>query len=77
MAAPLRAGGHVFSPGGILRARHYDDEWTIESWRIEPRLRPLDVSDRDTDHNPPLWKDLTLASAVAALLWGTAALMFS
>src|SRR5687768_8432056 len=25
-----------------LRSRHYDD-WTIESWRIEPRLRPRDV----------------------------------
>jgi hypothetical protein len=61
-----------------LRARHYDD-WTIESWRIEPRLRPLDAPDRDRDPegNPPLWKDLTLASVVAALLWGTAALMFS
>ena len=44
---------------------------------MEPRLRPLDVNEDDTDPNPPLWKDLTLASVVAALLWGTAALMFS
>ncbi len=68
----------IFSPGGPLRARHYDD-WTIESWRIEPRLRPLDATDNDTnaDSNPPLWKDLTLASIVAGLLWGAAALMFS
>lgn len=60
-----------------MRARHYDDDWTIESWRLEPRLRPLDVSDSDPESTPPLWKDLTLASIVAALLWGTAALMFS
>ena len=61
-----------------MRARHYDD-WTIESWRIEPRLRPLDApdKDRDAEGNPPLWKDLTLASIVAALLWATAAMMFS
>ena len=68
----------IFPPGGPLRARHYDD-WTIESWRIEPRLRPLDATDNDTnaDGNPPLWKDLTPASIVAGLLWGAAALIFS
>ena len=61
-----------------MRARHYDD-WTIESWRIEPRLRPMDANDNDSDAdaNPPLWKDVTLASIVAGLLWGAAALMFS
>jgi hypothetical protein len=61
-----------------LKARHYDD-WTIESWRTEPRLRPLDAPDRDRDaeENPPLWKDLTLASVIAALLWGAAALMLA
>ena len=67
----------VFSPGGPLRARHYDD-WTIESWRIEPRVRPLDPADNaNDDGNPPLWKDLTLASIVAGLLWGAAALIFA
>ena len=74
---PPCESSQVFSPGGLLRARHYDDEWTIESWRLEPRVRPLDVTDREGDPAPPLWKDLTLASIVAALLWGTAALMFS
>ena len=64
-----------------MKARHYDD-WTIESWRIEPRIRPLDGFDKndrgnDGEGNPPLWKDVTLASVVAALLWGAAALMFS
>lgn len=59
-----------------MKARHYDD-WTIESWRIEPRLRPLDVIDDETEATPPLWKDVTLASIVALLLWGTAALVFA
>jgi hypothetical protein len=59
-----------------LRSRHYDD-WTIESWRIEPRLRALEVDIDEPDQNPPLWKDLTLASVVAAALWGAAALIFS
>ena len=57
-----------------MRARHYDD-WTIESWRIEPRLRPLDAPENESEGNPPLWKDITLASIVAAALWGAAALM--
>ena len=54
-----------------LRARHYDD-WTIERWRMEP-------DDRNTDEaaNPPLWKDLTLASIVAAAVWTAAAIIFS
>jgi hypothetical protein len=29
------------------------------------------------DKAPPLWKDLTLASALALLLWGAAAIVFS
>lgn len=59
-----------------LRTKHYDD-WTIESWRIEPRLRALDVDIDEPDQNPPLWKDLTLASVVAAVLWGAAAMIFA
>lgn len=57
-----------------MKVRHYDD-WTIESWRIEPRLRPLEAPDNESDSNPPLWKDITLASIVAVALWGAAALM--
>jgi hypothetical protein len=30
----------------------------------------------EADHNPPLWKDVTLASVVAVLLWTAAALLF-
>jgi len=28
------------------------------------------------DEAPPIWKDLTIASAVAVLLWGAAAIVF-
>ena len=59
-----------------MRSRHYDD-WTIESWRIEPRLRAVDVEVEEQDQNPPLWKDLTLASIVAAVLWLMAAALFA
>jgi len=52
------------------------DEWTIERWRTEPRLVNLEFSDTPADQAPPLWKDLTLASAVALLLWGAAAVVF-
>jgi hypothetical protein len=59
-----------------VRSRHYDD-WTIESWRLEPRLRPLDFDTAEAGQNPPLWKDLTLASVVAVVLWVAAALILS
>jgi len=53
------------------------DDWTIERWKTEPRLVGLEFSDAPVvEKAPPLWKDLTLASALAVLLWGAAALMF-
>ena len=53
------------------------DDWTIERWKKEPRLVGLELSDAPVvEKSPPLWKDLTLASALALLLWGAAALMF-
>ena len=58
-----------------MGTRHYDD-WTVESWRIEPRLRAFEADMDDAGENPPLWKDLTLASVVAVVLWGAAALIF-
>lgn len=61
-----------------MTTRNYD-EWTIDSWRTERRLSGLellDVNENDGDQAPPLWKDLTLASVVAALLWIVAALIF-
>ena len=58
-----------------MSSRHYDD-WTVESWRMEPRLKPVDSDASEVDQNPPLWKDLTLASIVAVLLWGAAVAIF-
>jgi hypothetical protein len=52
------------------------DDWTIERWKTEPRLVGLEFSEATVDKAPPLWKDLTLASALAVLLWGAAAVVF-
>ena len=48
------------------------DEWTIDRWRLEPRLSgpSEDIEDpAGVDPAPPLWKDLALASVVALGLW--------
>lgn len=52
------------------------DDWTIERWRTETRLRGLDFNDVSADPAPPLWKDVALASGVAILLWAAAAMIF-
>jgi hypothetical protein len=52
------------------------DDWTIERWKTKPRLIAMEYSDTSADQAPPLWKDLTLASALAVLLWGAAAIVF-
>lgn len=54
------------------------DEWTIERWRREPRWRALDeVGEPElVEQAPPLWKDLTVASIAAVLLWGAAVVLF-
>jgi hypothetical protein len=51
------------------------DDWTIERWKTEPRLVGLEFNDT-TEAAPPLWKDLTVASALAILLWGAALIVF-
>src|SRR6185369_2227784 len=52
--------------GGAVSIPHYD-EWTIDRWRLEPRLHGLEIDDPpDSEVAPPLWKDLTLALAIAA-----------
>jgi hypothetical protein len=60
-------GGHVTT--------QKDDDWTIKRWKTEPRLVGLEFNDA-TEAAPPLWKDLTLASAVAILLWAAAVVIF-
>ena len=52
------------------------DDWTIERWRTEPRLVGLELDDAAVEKAPPLWKDLTVASALAVLLWGVAVAVF-
>jgi hypothetical protein len=52
------------------------NEWTIESWKTESRIVGLEFSDPSLDRTPPLWKDLTLASALAVLLLGAVAVVF-
>ena len=59
-----------------MRSRHYDD-WTVESWRLEPRLRPVDADAAQSGGNPPLWKDVTLAAIIAMLLWIAAGMMLT
>ena len=60
-----------------MRTRNYDDEWTIERWRLEPRPRTLEFDEpMPREQAPPLWKDLAVASIAAALLWTAAALLF-
>jgi hypothetical protein len=55
---------------------NYDDR-TIDSWRLEPGFRALDLDDSyAVEQAPPLWKDLTLASIVALLLWGATVTIF-
>jgi len=64
----------TLSPEDVV-TKHKADEWTIERWKTEPRLVHLEFSDA-IDHALPLWKALTLASAVAVLLWGAAIVIF-
>ncbi len=53
---------------------HEYDKWTISRWRLQPRIQGLEFEDLSSgDQAPPLWKDLTLASIVAVLIWAVAA----
>lgn len=74
-AADLRAAG-TCTLGGTVSLPRYD-EWTIEHWRLEPRLHGLEIDDPpESDTVPVFWKDVTLALAVAAVLWTAAAFIF-
>jgi hypothetical protein len=62
--------------GGAVSTRNYDD-WTIDRWRLEPRFKGFDLDDpQELEPVPTLWKDLTVASLVALVLWITAAVVF-
>ena len=53
------------------------DQWTIERWRLEPRVSGLEFEESlASEQAPPLWKDLTLASVLALLFWIAAAAVF-
>lgn len=53
------------------------EDWTIDRWKLEPRLNGLEIDDPPAaDVAPPLWTDFALALAVAAALWMTAAILF-
>lgn len=60
-----------------MRDRRNAEERAGERWRSDRRLVGLEFTDTSVEQAPPLWKDLTLASALAVLLWGAAALVFT
>jgi hypothetical protein len=55
-------------------AKRDAENWTIERWKTERRLVGLELT--ELEEGPPLWKDLTLASALAILFWGAAVVVF-
>jgi hypothetical protein len=66
---------HQKAEAGVS-TRNYD-EWTIDRWRLEPRINIFELDDPpEVDQAPTLWKDLTMASLVALALWLTAAIVF-
>ncbi len=52
------------------------DDWTIDRWRNERRFNALEIDDPPgLEQVPTLWKDLTLVSVIAVVLWLTAAVL--
>jgi hypothetical protein len=57
---------------------HDYDEWTVKRFRVEPRISQTDFEEAlSKEGNPPLWKDLAIASALAGLFWLAAAGIFA
>ena len=76
VAEPLRPRAALKPRRAPVSTRNSDDR-TIDRWRLEPRFKAFEIDDPpDVDHAPTLWKDLTLALVVAAILWITAATLF-
>jgi len=84
-AEPQRS--HAGSTGVLLEAARVStkedavasrktDEWTIEKWRMDARWGRLEFGDTLLDRGRPLWRDLTVASVVAVVLWIAAAVVF-
>jgi hypothetical protein len=64
------------SVGGAVSHPNYD-EWTIDRWRVEPRLNLSEIDDPpEAEVTPAFWKDLTTAALVAVALWIAAAIVF-
>jgi hypothetical protein len=79
--APLGSGNPLAStpamPEAAMRTRDYE-ELTVDRWRTEPHWANLQIDEPDQiEQAPPLWKDLTLASVIAAALWAAAILLFN
>jgi hypothetical protein len=53
-----------------------NEDWTIERWKTAPRIVGVEFNDAPSVEQPPLWKDLTLASVLALVLWAAAAVVF-
>jgi hypothetical protein len=67
-AANLRVVS-VSKPGGTVSLPIYD-KWTVDHWRLEPRLHGLEIDDPpESDTVPVFWKDVTVALAVVAVMW--------
>ncbi len=52
------------------------ENWTVSSWRVEPRIHVTDEGLDDSPEfgpAPPLWTDLATGTVVAILLWIAAA----
>ena len=63
-----------------MRSPTNDDDWTIDRWQVERPLKgiqmPVEWEEDEADESgPPLWKDVTLASVVAIMLWGAVAMV--
>jgi hypothetical protein len=72
----LCVDARIPGPEGPVENPNLNDR-TTDRWRLDTRFDPLDLDDSSViEQAPPLWKDLTLASVVALLLWVTAIALF-
>lgn len=61
---------------GVVSLPNYD-EWTIDHWRLEPRIKLLEFEvPPEPEITPAFWKDLTTATLVVAALWAAAMIVF-